>query len=161
MQLLNSNIPQGAQTTIYSNKKAQDLLNLVLFMFCSFFVLQRWWREVDSNHRSRWQQIYSLLPLATRESLRMELVIGLEPTTCWLQISCSANWATPAFICVWVWCLGTESNHRHRDFQSLALPTELPRQIIYIKKWRPGRDSNPRPLAWQASVLTSWTTRPY
>ena len=26
--------------------------------------------------------------------------------------------------------------------------------------WRPGWDSNPRPLAWQASVLTSWTTRP-
>ena len=25
------------------------------------------------------------------------------------------------------WCLGAESNHRHRDFQSLALPTELPR----------------------------------
>ena len=27
-----------------------------------------WWEEVDSNHRSRRQQIYSLLPLATRES---------------------------------------------------------------------------------------------
>ena len=26
----------------------------------------------------------------------VEPVIGLEPTTCWLQISCSANWATPA-----------------------------------------------------------------
>ncbi len=25
------------------------------------------------------------------------------------------------------WCLGADSNHRHRDFQSLALPTELPR----------------------------------
>lgn len=43
MQLLNSNIPQSAQNTKYSNKKAQDLLNLVLFVFCSFFVLQRWW----------------------------------------------------------------------------------------------------------------------
>ena len=42
MQLLNSNIPQRARTTRYSNKKAQDLLNLVLFVFCSFFVLQRW-----------------------------------------------------------------------------------------------------------------------
>ena len=41
MQLLNSNIPQGVQNTKYSNKKAQDLLNLVLFMFCIFFVLQR------------------------------------------------------------------------------------------------------------------------
>ena len=37
-------------------------------------------------------------------------------------------------------CLGAESNHRHADFQSAALPTELPRQM-----WRPGRGSNPRP----------------
>ena len=28
------------------------------------------------------------------------------------------------------------------------------------KQWRPEWGSNPRPLAWQASVLTSWTTRP-
>ena len=42
MQLLNSNIPRRAQNTKYSNKKAQCLLNLVLFVFCSFFVLQRW-----------------------------------------------------------------------------------------------------------------------
>ncbi len=33
MQLLNSNIPQGAQTTRYGNKKAQDLLNLVAFSY--------------------------------------------------------------------------------------------------------------------------------
>ena len=26
----------------------------------------------------------------------MELVDGLEPPTCWLQISCSTHWATPA-----------------------------------------------------------------
>ena len=59
-----------------------------------------WWREMDSNHRSKMQQIYSLPPLATREplhiQLKLELVMGLEPATCWLQISCSANWATPA-----------------------------------------------------------------
>ena len=41
-----------------------------------------------------------------------------------------------------LWCLGAESNHRHCDFQSHALPAELPRQI-----WRPGRGSNPRPPA--------------
>ena len=29
--------------------------------------------------------------------LILELVDGLEPPTCWLQISCSTNWATPAF----------------------------------------------------------------
>ena len=55
----------------------------------SFF---RWWGKVDSNHRSRRQQIYSLPPLATREfphetiscflALPLELVDGLEPPTC-------------------------------------------------------------------------------
>ena len=29
-----------------------------------------------------------------------------------------------------VWCLGAESNHRHGDFQSPALPTELPRHKL-------------------------------
>ena len=43
-----------------------------------------------------WRQIYSLFPLATREPHHMELAMGLEPATCWLQISCSASWATPA-----------------------------------------------------------------
>ncbi len=47
------------------------------------------WAEVDSNHRSKLQQIYSLSPLATRESARFvyeiiykEPMIGLEPITC-------------------------------------------------------------------------------
>ena len=29
-----------------------------------------WWRGTDSNHRRRSRQIYSLLPLATREPLQ-------------------------------------------------------------------------------------------
>ena len=53
------------------------------FSFC-------WWGKVDSDHRSQWQQIYSLPPLAAREFPHMELVNGVEPSTCWLQISCSA-----------------------------------------------------------------------
>ena len=62
------------------------------------------------------------------------------------------------------WCLRSESNQRHEDFQSSALPTELQRQIkggVLYQNWRPGWGSNPRPLAWQASVLTNWTTGPY
>ena len=42
------------------------------------------------------------------------------------------------------WCLRSESNQRHGDFQSPALPTELQRRK---RKWRPGWGSNPRPLA--------------
>ena len=114
-----------------------------------------------------WQQIYSLLPLAAREPfLLVELVNGIEPSTYWLQINCSACWATPA--CEFPWCLGAESNHRHRDFQSLALPAELPRHIccgsrIHYRHstfWRPGGGSNPWPPAWQAGVLTNCTTGP-
>ena len=35
---------------------------------------------MDSNHRSQRQQIYSLPPLAARESHRMERVKGIEPS---------------------------------------------------------------------------------
>ena len=39
--------------------------------------------EVDSNHRSETQQIYSLPPLATREPIHFKKpMIGLEPITC-------------------------------------------------------------------------------
>ena len=54
-----------------------------------------------------------------------------------------------------VWCLGAESNHRQADFQSAALPTELPRHL-----WRPRTGSNRRPPAWQAGALTNWATGP-
>lgn len=60
-----------------------------------------------------------------------------------------------------VWCLEVESNHRQRDFQSLALPTELSRRWFFglsaekrVKKWRPKRGSNSWPPAWQAGALT-------
>ena len=61
-------------------KQKTDLL--VSFLF--------WWERVDSDHRSRRQQIYSLPPLATREHSHIqfallksvELVDGLEPPTC-------------------------------------------------------------------------------
>ncbi len=46
------------------------------------------------------------------------------------------------------WCLRSESNQRHTDFQSVALPTELQRRVrIFILSWRPGTGSNRRPLA--------------
>lgn len=115
---------------------------------CDFWAVRLfyWWEEMDSNHRSLRQQIYSLLPLATREPSQLELVIGIEPTTCWLQISCSANWATPAYI--FIWCLETDSNHRHKDFQSYALPTELPRQAL----------ATLRGLEPLTSSVTGWRT---
>ena len=132
-----------------------------------------WWEEVDSNHRSRRQQIYSLLPLATRESsqilshkvssLRCGTLRGprLVPTKRAVGEVCGAGernrtinlLITNQLLCLLsytsvcavrrptagavrrghrlvLWCLGADLNHRHRDFQSLALPTELPRHAV-------------------------------
>ena len=109
-------------------------------------LLKREWAEVDSNHRSKLQQIYSLSPLATRESAHLKRsiwnwlililkinwekpMIGLEPITCWLQISCSANWATSAYIISWFviscsaynWLvsrqLSRNESHRHKKWK--------------------------------------------
>ena len=53
------------------------------------------------------------------------------------------------------WCLRTESNCRHTDFQSVALPTELPRHVFCKKKWRPRSDLNWRSSPWQGDMLTA------
>ena len=45
-----------------------------------------------------------------------------------------------------VWCLRSESNQRHEDFQSSALPTELQRRID------PGK---PMPESWICQAATS------
>ena len=82
---------------------------------------------------------------------KLERITRLELATSTLARWRSTRWAKSAY-----WCLRSESNQRHGDFQSPALPTELQRQ-----QWRPGWDSNPRPPPWQGGVLTNWTTRPY
>ena len=49
---------------LFTNKKLRVLQKEELLI---------WWAGVDSNHRSRRRQIYSLLPLATREPTHIEL----------------------------------------------------------------------------------------
>ena len=95
-----------------------------------------WWAGVDSDHRSQVTTDLQSVPFGRSGTYPyMELAIGIEPTTCWLQVSCSANWATPAIL-LKKWCLRAESNHRQRDFQSLALPTELPRHLRFALNTR-------------------------
>ena len=87
----------------------------------------KWWRGADSNCRTRRELIYSQPRLATSLPLHhMVPTIGLEPTTYWLQISCSANWAKSA-----LWWRLTGSNRWPSACKADALPTELSLHIAY------------------------------
>ena len=71
------------------------------FSFC-------WWGMVDSDHRSQWQQIYSLPPLAAREIPHMK----------------------SALRCGLFWSWWSESNQQPADYKSAALP------LSHTSVWR-------------------------
>ena len=67
----------------------------------------------------------------------MGRLMGIEPTNAGITIRCVNHFATIAIaisvlLCRNKWWLRTESNRRHMDFQSFALPTELLSHIINI-----------------------------
>ena len=74
-----------------------------------------WWEKVDSNHRSHWQQIYSLPPLATREFSHIQLL-----TSSWIR--------------AWSWW--TESNHQPADYKSAALPLSHTSILLPVRNFR-------------------------
>ena len=57
------------------------------------------------------------------------------------------------------WCLGPESNQRHMDFQSIALPAELPRQMATWTGLEPVTSSvtgwHSNQLNYQAAFLSN------
>ena len=74
-------------------KKAQDLLNLVLFLNCSLFVLQRWSRRRGSNPRPQRPERCALPTALRLDNVKVHIntyvdfllveATGLEPTTSW------------------------------------------------------------------------------
>jgi hypothetical protein len=67
-----------------------------------------------------------VLPLNYTRKKQMGRLMGIEPTNVGTTIRCVNHFATIAIIFTFKrWWLRTESNRRHMDFQSIALPTEL------------------------------------
>ena len=95
-----------------------QLGRLTLYQLSYFRVCREkeiWWAVMDSNHRRRTPADLQSAPFGhsgnypcfenRSHTLRVGLymnnhkkepMVGLEPTTSWLQISCSTNWATSA-----------------------------------------------------------------
>src|SRR5699024_7171959 len=68
-----------------------------------------WWRGTDSNCRTQWERVCSPPRLATTLPLHYNNHFSLYQKNRVL----------------FKWWLKPESNRRHKDFQSFALPTEL------------------------------------
>ena len=85
-----------SQRSYFTCPKGQISLKKALAFASAFF----WWGMVDSDHRSQWQQIYSLPPLAARE---IPLIL------------LGSAQAKP-----WSWW--SESNQQPADYKSAALP---------------------------------------
>ena len=117
-------------------------------------LLQRHWSSRrTTNKKSR-----------TPEGVRLTLagVEGFEPSARGFGDRCSTNWAMPlckkptVAKCCGL-CYGAVRQIRTAD---LILTKDALYRLSYNSMWRPGSGSNWRPLAWQASVLTNWTTGP-
>ena len=81
-----------------------------------------WRRHPESNWGIKVLQT-SALPLGYAAK-KVERKTRFELATPALARRCSTAELFPQ------WCLRAESNCRHTDFQSVALPTELPRQVV-------------------------------
>ena len=91
---------------------------------------------------------------------KMERMTRLELATSTLARWRSTRWATSAN-----GAFGRNRTSDTRIFSPLLYQLSYKgiRKTCIInlhRSWRPGTGSNRRPLAWQASVLTSWTTGP-
>ena len=125
----------------------------------------RWWRRKrDLNPRAGYPT-YTLsrgassaswvLPQKTAPKIFGKRIYimglnGLEPSTSRLS-GVRSNQLSYRPIMIFFWSGWRESNRRHLELQSNALPTEL----LTHYKWRSRPGSNRRSPAWQAGMLTA------
>ena len=109
---------------------------------------KKWSGRQDLNLRPPGPKPGALPSCATSRLAQLE---GFEPPR---DLHPLSVFKTDPFSRTWVklrvilkWWSQPESNQRHKDFQSFALPTEL------WDQWRSERGSNPRPPPWQGGIL--------
>ena len=95
-----------------------------------------WWAGVDSNHRSLRRQIYSLLPLATREPTHVNDTIFPARERRWSR--------------------RRDLNPQPADYKSAALPIELHQQMAQSKEKMATRKG----LEPSTSSVTGWHSKP-
>ncbi len=130
-----------------------------------FFGGQRWIRTIEDESR----RIYSPLHLAALQSTQVEPVVGIEPTTVWLQVRCSTiepHRQVCPDKCRSLVPRGGIEPPTLRFSVSCSTDWATEASVIFCKKnnkkyWRPRTGSNRRPPAWQAGALTNWATGPW
>ena len=86
-------------------------------------------------------------------------MIGLEPITCWLQISCSANWATSAYYTAQLIC------------NQPALPTIVSLHSTIVMNWATSayytaqlicnQPALPTIVSLHSTIVMNWATSAY
>ncbi len=122
-----------------------------------------WWRETDSNHRRQCRQIYSLLPLATREPLqgvsyssqsKPKLMFSHKPIN---QVVLLTQIEVRR-----IWWRETDSNHRRQCrqiYSLLPLATREPLQgVSYSSQSKPKLMFSHKPIN-QVVLLTQIEVR--
>jgi hypothetical protein len=90
---------------------------------------------------------------ATTAIMKLAGVVGIEPTPKVLETFVLPLNYTPNI----AWWRGTESNRRHMDFQSIALPTELLSHYIYSSLNLNSATVRQKPLAFVAKHIPCGT----
>ena len=129
------------------------LSKYIFYSFLFFRIHHRQNRhEVSCNSRFITAHKKERFPNLSRSAyLLMVRSMGLEPIRTYVHYPLKVARLPFRHDRIWNWwCSGTELNRRHGDFQSPALPTELPEQ-----KWRPRSDLNRRSSPWQGDMLTA------
>ena len=81
--------------------------------------------------------------------LNTKPMIGLEPITCWLQISCSANWATSAYIFISWFVISCSACDQLTSFVDLSELSHIGVYYIYLSDY-----SDKRTLFWESFSVT-------